>query len=213
MGFSLKSLVSVATVLGFVFVAGAAGAAGIAPNANLPAKPYTQQKDCSKSVLTSEKFLELFYTIAMHGDLTDIPFIEKTLQVKLTHKYAMEGGKPNPHRIIYGAANILGAPLYAGLDVTVDHDQQIAREDIGIIRFGDLSKDSFFIKCLHISSLELSKYFGGHFHEVPNPDSFISIGAGKQLGKIGKNGSKISVGYSYNTDDNIVDGISIHQNP
>src|SRR5271157_5735472 len=49
---------------------------GAAPN---PLPPV----DCSQMKLTGEQFLDIFYAIAMHGDLTDIPFIEQTIGNKL----------------------------------------------------------------------------------------------------------------------------------
>jgi len=51
----------------------------VAPSAAPP-----PNSKCGESSLTQEKFLNMVHEIAMHGDLTDVAFIEKRLQLKFT---------------------------------------------------------------------------------------------------------------------------------
>lgn len=78
---SLTALMAFARALTMMLCTGAASAEDAPPSATaewpLPPKP-----DCKKTALTKEKFLEMVKAIATHGDLSDVAFIEKTLQVK-----------------------------------------------------------------------------------------------------------------------------------
>jgi hypothetical protein len=63
---------------------------------------------CGHSALTEDRFLQLVNTIAMHDDLTDVPFIERTLQLKFTP--VDTSGSILDHRV-YLANMIFGAPI------------------------------------------------------------------------------------------------------
>jgi hypothetical protein len=85
----------------------------------------------------------------------------------------------------------------------------------------------FLENCLHISSSDFSSYFGGKFLYLnPIPDQLVAqslrppvnfnlpdTNALQQLGNPGKDGSKIYLRYSFNTDTNFVIDVGIFQEP
>jgi hypothetical protein len=167
--------------------------------------------NCKQSTFTSEKFIELFYTIAMHGDLTDIPFLENVLQVNFTHQFAVENGKPNPHWIVYGGV-IPQAPFSVGLEVRTDRDEQLRWGWIAEMTFGD-SNDQTIHDCLGIASSELAGKFEGRPITSPLTDGAPFMSGTEQLHDVGKFGTTIRINYTYGMHDGVIDGASIRQSP
>ncbi|HEX3486009.1 MAG TPA: hypothetical protein VHT51_13175 [Micropepsaceae bacterium] len=164
-------------------------------------------QSCGSTALTAERFADLFYTIASHGNLLDVDFIEQTLQVHFKANTVTEGGIPNPHRKYYVADSIFGAPIALSLDVIDDPAQQQARHSIGILRF-DFGR---FSDCMKASLSALSRPFKGPF--VPTVFPGVSYEAGSGVNLPGYNGSIIHAGFSYRTADQLVLRAAIQHAP
>jgi hypothetical protein len=181
-----------------------------------PSIPQPSPVDCRKYTLTADKFMDAFHSIAMHGDLRDIPFIEKTLQLKFDSK---QGGG-NPHRMIYRADSLFSAPIYLYLDVSDDNDDKNLSNGLAALQFTGPQNVEFFQQCMHISIAQFSKKFRGEI----NPDTvqisthghyFLHVH--KQLTSVGENPK---LGVSYNIlgsgktdvkDDSIISEPTINQ--
>jgi hypothetical protein len=189
------SLKSILIASAFVFF----GAASVAePGASGNAIP--PPAECSKSSLTGDQFLDMFYAIAMHGDLRDIPFIEKTLQVKFQSEYELRGGKTNIHNVLYHATSILNAPIYVTLDVSDDNDEHNLDDRSAILRFHGWEQ------CLQIPESKFQDKFGGDNHRPRLPVSW-----GKYLNGVGKNNARMLVGYVWQVNPGFVSMPGISQ--
>jgi hypothetical protein len=162
---------------------------------------------CGSSTLTAGRFVELFYAIASRGDLLDIEFIEQTLQVHFRVSTSTEGGIPNPHSKNYVVDSILGVPIGIYLGVNDDHDQQLSRRFIGILRF---DFDGY-ADCLNLHPLAFTRLFNKPF--IPTVFPGTSLEAGQGVNLTGKNESHIHAGFSYRTSDSLVLGAAIQQSP
>jgi hypothetical protein len=151
--------------------------------------------DCGKSKLTGAQFMEMFHTIAMHGDLRDIPFIEKTLGIKFTHEHPLVAeDKRNIHQINY-MAGIYGTPIGVTMKISDDNDDQNLSDNIAVIVF-TYSND--FSKCLHITRKQFESYFGGEFVHLPSADA--GNGSSDKLLKKTEGKAQIDVGYILSDD-------------
>jgi hypothetical protein len=188
--------------------AGAGSASPSAANASADAARTNIQppQSCGNTTLTAERFADLFYAIASHGNLLDVDFIEQTLQVQFKASTATEGGIPNPHRKYYVTDSIFGAPIAVSLDVNDDLAQQKVRRFIGILRF-DFGR---FADCLRAPLSTLSRRFNGPF--VPTVIPGVSYEAGLGVNFPGYSGSNIHAGFSYRTADELVLGAAVQQN-
>jgi hypothetical protein len=130
-------------VVGFVFCAYSSVAKADAPMPNgttqSPAQQQSRDIQCSQAKLTQEKFLDMLYAIAMHGDMTDVPFLEKTLELKFTLK-GKQGTEKNPDQRSYAAETLLGGRMRMEMGVgfnSSEHtvDQEPKGSMNGAIRF------------------------------------------------------------------------------
>jgi hypothetical protein len=150
--------------------------------------PLTQ---CKETSLNGDRFLEMFHAIVMHGNMRDIPFIEKTLQVK----FEVTKESESAHRTHYSVKSILNAPIKVDLDVW-DNDAKLSKgSDIAIMRFGNSNHQYFFHSCLHIKQSKFKNYFGNQFGSNLISDS-SDHSVYKQLSDVGLSKAKILLGYS-----------------
>ncbi len=114
---------------------------------------------CSETGLTSERFVDMLYTIVSHGDLRDVDFIESTFQTKFTTRpSASETQSPKTGALHYEGNSILGFPAIITLDVS--HNPRMKRTKIGFLK---VSIDSD--NCLEIKSQDIEKKFGAKFND------------------------------------------------
>jgi len=146
---------------------------------------------CGQTALTQEAFLDMVHAIAMHGDLTDVPFVEKTLQTKLVLKsyppISSHGSDPdskkkpqpkvppgpasvylrdsNPDRRTYWV--LLDDRIGVSLDVSFnaaeyEKGKEPARKKTGHIDFSFPQKrDSGSQACWYLKNDQLKQTFGG----------------------------------------------------
>jgi len=154
---------------------------------------------CAKSTMTREEFMEMFRAIAMHGDLTDIPFIEKTLHVKFISGPTYHNGKPNYNRVYY-LADIPDVPIQVSINVTNNAVDIVAEMEF---------QGNFFGACpgIHLSQFEralgsdFTQKFSDRYHDSALPG-------------VGMNGTNIHVVYmttSGKKDDELVQAPGIKQ--
>lgn len=173
---------------------------------------------CNVSTLDGDEFMRMISTIIVHGDLTDVEFMEKTLGTKLTVSYGWKrDGTPDHQKPVYHTDHVLGSPIQATLFVnTVKANPPksgwISSLDFGIPSF-PLTNSNFMIDCLHISTSEFFAVYKGPYDftvPVPSPAAPPLLGSPKvaptgsvnataaQLrGAPGKNGSELDVRFSY----------------
>ena len=165
------------------------------------ATPTAEKKadpKCEGITLTGEKFLDLFHAIAMRGDLTDVPFIEKTLETKFDVKYS-DGVDARQHhykRATYNSKIFFGAPMDISLAFNVE-PEPLANTKSGAI----MKIEGTIWRCLAISSAQIKQKFGG----TPilfNGTIASTITMGNTLKGVGKNGSNIQVIYDYSNKSN-----------
>jgi hypothetical protein len=166
----------------------------------------TSQAVCGKSTLTQEQFLDMIHTIAMHGDLADKAFIEKTLKVKFEPVSKASAYSHIPGGGFY-QANMPGdkssAP-WISLDTGIVSPDKTGDID-DLVTFGGLSLvGSVFHNCQYLTGKQFEHKFGGTFRD----------GAGvfkiQDLGKVRIEGSDIEIVYSHGPSD-AIEKIHIHQ--
>jgi hypothetical protein len=171
MRLSLKLLI----IVSLAFCAVSASAADSIQHISIPpgsTPPPPPPIDCSKYSLTGEKFMELYHDIAMHGNLKDIPFIEKTLQVKFKSEYeVVSGDKPDIHDIHYQALSLLGAPININMEIIDDNDTENVRPGVAGISFssGSYASTNYIEQCLRITRDQFASYFTTEATPFPRP--------------------------------------------
>jgi hypothetical protein len=128
---------------------------------------------CQRSTLTSAQFMQSIRAIISHGDLTDIPFIEKTLGTKFT---VSQGWKPDgssdPQKFIYQSSEALGSPIQVVVVVNPPTAIRTGRDEISRMRIESPSfpesdpVPNFVENCLHISSTDFFSDFGTAFQPL-----------------------------------------------
>jgi len=161
---------------------------------------------CGKSTLTQEKFVGMLRAIAMHGDLTDKAFIEKTLGIKFKEEDPEWKG-------IYNADPIPGTQIRVALYFLSGKKE---------LDFDDLGKSaSNFQDCGYLTKETFNQVFGGAFEESEMPLESRSGGGMMHLSGFlysasqdmkGKNNTIITVGYTKVDKSNIISSAKIRQN-
>lgn len=119
---------------------------------------------CWGSSLSDKKFLDILQAIIMHADLSDISFLEKTLQTKFEarHSGITDYSPDNYMHDRYTANTMLGAPVHLVISVNWKKDAQGNSGKNARMRF---ENDQFFTDCLAISSPLIQEKFGNAFKE------------------------------------------------
>lgn len=171
---------------------------------------------CKQFSLTGPKFLELIQTVIDHGDLTDVPFIEKALGTKLDMSYPIIGGQPYTINPDYRSNEVLGNPISTWLSVNKSKALQSEGNMIAFVEFTDhpenKSYPTFIEDCLQIPAAHFSAYFGGHFAVQYD----VRGGGGNQdtnYGFKGKHKSEIYLTYSFTLNHEFVAGVAIKERP
>jgi hypothetical protein len=80
------------------------------PPQNVPSPPTY----CKTSALNGPTFMKLIQRIVAHGDLTDIKYIEKTLDIRLPEEEGITpDGTPDPYSPFYRANYVDGSGIHA----------------------------------------------------------------------------------------------------
>jgi hypothetical protein len=156
-------------------------AAELAPNAAGQTSQQQANVKCENTTLTQGQFLDMLHAITAHGDLIDVPFIEKTLQVKLklqsnvgaalrdanTDSRQYSSDVLDSHIGIYMAVSFNPAEYEKGKEPV--HDRE------GYINIWTLYKTiSNFKDCGSLKNEQLKQVFGNDFVEhaaASNPPS------------------------------------------
>ncbi len=181
------------------------------------AAPSAEKKadaKCEGITLTGEKFLDMFHAIYMHGDLTDAPFIEKTLQTEFDVKYHnnQDSKNHNYKRATYSTKSILGAPIEMTLAFDVERDPKIENNFIGSIRLIANIHD-----CLGVTVQDIEKTFGVHFHPshpraFDNNDRPVIVTNNMASTRIdGKNDSTIRINFIFGGEQMRVLNLTLFQ--
>jgi hypothetical protein len=202
----LLNAISMAT--GMLLISGVGTATAEAPEALMtrPAAPLTpsvaqsnQASGCS-SAQAGDEFTERVREIFEHGTLLDIPFFEKTLNVKFDKQ---EGRELLDQRTYRANATLCGVTISINLFLNANHYQQMEMHFIGMVRFG-------LDKSLRITADQLSQRFKKekiYTRPIPDGADLSSV-----LQASGENGTLMQLGYSYTPDDTIL-GVAIQQFP
>jgi hypothetical protein len=159
--------------------------------------------------------------IIAHGDITDIPFAEKTFQTKFREEPAKTfNGEPDPQRTLFQTDQISGNPIHA--DVSLSRSKFNPQKDqfIGYMAIYDQHSaghnTAFIEDCIDISARAFSSHFGGDFVHIPaNDDPSPYTTQYRQQDFPGKNKTLLQLGISsdYMRPDNPVVAVEISQVP
>jgi hypothetical protein len=184
-------------------------------------KPYNLLPDCKIGKLNTESLMMEISSIIEHGDLTDIPFAEKTFQTKFREEPAKTfNGQADPQRILFQTDQIAGSPIHA--DVSLSRSKFNAPKDqfIGYMVIYDEHsaglKTAFIEDCIDVSSRKFSSHFGGDFvpiHDNDDPSPYAT--QYRQQLFPGKNNTmlELSISADYMRPDNPVVAVGISQMP
>jgi len=197
-----------------------------AQNSSLSSSQGTNS-NCSQSQLTQDQFIDVVRAIAMHGDLTDVAFIEKTLQVKLMPQTLSEYEKEHyPDGRHYLVDSVLGSRMRFDLGVGFnsnehDWDKEPKENERSTLRF--FVVQNAFHDCKSLTPEHFNSRFGGNFFNGPagtlplNPQTGeMSSGGALQGGSqnfAGKDGTKMNVSYMCDAPDGSISLLAIMQRP
>ncbi len=172
--------------------------------------------DCGESKLTSAKFMEMIKIIARHGDLTDVPFIEKTLGLKFASSPSILGdGSVQKGRTMYDADSLSGMPLKTWMNVSLNPDESGKNHPEVMLDFDSgVAHSANFRMCLHLSTAEFDSYFP----EKPMLSGLMHHSTERMSGnfnlKQDNSGSpNITVGYTFDTKDGMISDVGLSQRP
>jgi hypothetical protein len=114
---------------------------------------------CKQSTMTADQFMQLVKDIMRHGDLTDIPFLERTFRTKFT-----------VNQLDYRSGQMLGAPIQV----------DIHRANLGTwVSIGTEvvppTEHGFLQECLHLSKDDMYSTFGPGFRSLPPPLALMPL--------------------------------------
>jgi hypothetical protein len=161
---------------------------------------------CKSYALTGAEFVSNIKVIVSHGDLTDVPFVEKTIGSKF-EKLVPHGMEGEASQFLLGWTwQAMGAPIRIGLAVNFSSARQlkfrnIAQMSIESETLPHLDVD-FIGDCLHIPISSFYSAFGA-FENMPDGSTAKEIP--------GKNHSKIVLTVGYNAKNNRVEEVDIDQ--
>lgn len=191
-----------------------AWAIGDAPTAAVketaPAAEKKADPKCEGITLTGEKFLDMIYAIAMHGDLTDVPFIEKTLETKFEVKHSEYDGADG---YVYRHTDYVGKDLFgADLNVSLKFIEYSQKPRTEPKRKINLSKSAMLHfeaygqvwPCFNVTVNQFAEKFGGSFGDDFMPADGMIITSGKYLEGVSKDGSELKVYYNRNRNSTII---------
>lgn len=201
----MKRFATISARLVFVFcvvMAAPAWALGDAPTSMANGLP------CANLTPSSEKFIDMLHSIVMHGDLTDVPFVEKALDEKLKVQY--REGETNGHHYKnaeYNYERKSKTLRYMNLWLEIERVAQDGFKKTARLRFSSLEVD-----CKGITPAMLKEKFQKDFMEVHYG---LGLGAGNAVmasaGFDGKDGSRISISYTRTSTHPNVNDIQILQ--
>jgi len=180
---------------------------------NAHASNSVPSSDCTKNPFLADRLGRDIQAIAAHGDLADVRFIEQTLGVKFKENIGSSDTTAKTSRTSYMAQELYGFPTFIELTVDTDKERNIEQQEIGrlfILLFGRSS-------CVKLYPYNI-------FSQIPGgPNAFernnVIIHGGDLISAVqtppspGKDGSKISVIFSYSEKTEEIGDLSISQRP
>jgi hypothetical protein len=133
----LSKIVFFLASLVMMFAATAATAATAQP-VNMPkTSTYSVPSYCKRSTLTGTEFLRLLQTIIAHGDLTDIPFLEKTLGTTLSANDGFSAqGTPHTQILNLHSDHIFDNLISVDLTIYYSKSEQLRMHEIAGLELG-----------------------------------------------------------------------------
>ncbi len=206
------------------------------PNTRPPglSKPSVRNY-CDRSPISDVIFLGLLNKLVNHGDLTDIAFVERTLDARfLSRQDEVPNGGPNNQPFYYETNQSFGGPTRLVLTVSYSRPEQLKRDIIGVMDIGGLRlgppPNNFLEDCIQVSADKFSAYFGGGFQSTPfylegpphvsygqkwhgSPSSLApyEIDCVQERDHAGKDGSKLYISFSYDPKSKLVTHVGIVQ--
>jgi hypothetical protein len=192
----------------------------VAPGMPQPGIPQTvvhhSTAYCSQSTLNGVAFMQLIRAIVAHGDLTNIAFIENTLDTKFSSGYGRnEDGSPDTHTSYYNTDDVFSNPIHVEVDTwskAMQNKMGIADVDFQSHPFPD-SDSNFISDCLHITQSNFSAFFGGRFTDMPGGIGLGSKEAIEEQVSFGKNGTRLYLVYYSDPKGKRVNGVKIIEQP
>jgi hypothetical protein len=161
-------------------------AAELAPNATGQTSQPQANIKCENTTLTQGQFLDMLHAVVTHGDLIDVPFIEKTLQTKL--ELQADTGPIHDRNLDsrhYLSNFVLDSHIGISLAVSFnpaeyEKGKEPAHDREGSIDVWVLHKTiSSFKDCRYLNNDQFKQVFGSDFVEHPAasnaPPSFQNI--------------------------------------
>jgi len=213
---SLFSKVVLAGSIAVMFSAGSVIAKSIDATQTSSA---TVPKECSETSLTKEKFLQMVRTIATHGDLSDVQFIEKTLGVKLERK--IYPGQENVRERLY-YSNLPDSKARAQLKFNPQYRNEGSEKNpkwvsTGTLEFQDFADNGIVSPgCSPLTKDVIEQEIvGKDFLGAELTGGWGLTGGGRfygrDLGSIGKNGTAIRVEYIPDVNSHKINAFVIYQ--
>jgi hypothetical protein len=185
------------------------------PPPPLPSQSEVAAK-CKISKLTGKKFLDMIHAIFLHGDVSDVKFIEQTLQTKFLREEITGDKNPYDRNYTYFAYDVLGTPLFINLYLIyrahID-GKSIEPQFLGghlYISYEDYGSTKFRI-CNHPTKFQLNDAFGGSYYEDAQfMGSEGEMAVVKDSDESAKNGNIVVLSYNFMKQDGAVITVSIN---
>jgi hypothetical protein len=165
---------------------------------------------CKNYTLTGPEFIKLLQKIVKHGDLTDIPFLERTFRTKFSVS-----------ELDYGSDQMLGAPIKIDIHL---YSRQPEKGTMIASMFisDDLELEPKYLRnCLHLSRNDFYTNFGSwQFGGAPLPTPSLkgdiyepptSEVAFQYFHNVGKYDSEFELGFDYSLKDFLVSDVFVTQ--
>lgn len=176
-------------------------------------KVAAASKECTNTALTKEKFLEMVKAIIQHGDLSDVPFIEKTLQMKFEWHRTWEARNQNER---YEFFSLQGSKIRVRLRVNPHYRNNGSEIEpkwmaAGTLEFQDIVGGGMVSPGCSPLTKDLieHEFVGKDFSET----EMTGVGRfyGRNFGATGKNGTAIRIEYAPDFNSHKVNAFMIHQ--
>jgi hypothetical protein len=141
--------------------------------------PQQASVKCENTTLTQDQFLDMLHAVVTHGDLIDVPFIEKALQLKLKLQSNVGAAlrDANPDSRVYISNFVLDSHIGTSLHVSFnpaeyEKGKEPAHDREGYIDIGFPYKAfSSFKDCGSLKNEQFKQVFGSDFVEHMAPSN------------------------------------------
>jgi hypothetical protein len=173
---------------------------------------------CKISTLDGSQLMQSIEKLIVHGDLTDVTFIETILRTKFSLGYGTKlDGSVDKQTLIYRTDYIQGSPIQATLYLNYNKEKQLKYDEIALLTFDNRYFPSPYVSyiqdCLQISTTDFYSIFGNSFSLGIGTDGSSEAGGTQQQGDPGKNGTILYLNIGYDINTKIIDHVSIVVRP